>query len=83
MPDETSNTQGGGQTQGAPSAQTATTQGDVRQLRVDDLINLANQQNLDVSALNDLIAKVQVTPDVNVSGTGSAGSAGKGDTPDE
>lgn len=68
--------QGGGQAQGGPSAQSATAQGDVKQMRVDDLINLANQQNLDVSALNDLIAKVNVSPNVspNVAGTGGAGN---------
>lgn len=67
-------TQGGGIQQGGPSAQNATAGGDVRQMRVDDVINLANQQNLDVSALNDLLGQIQVNPDVNVSGTGQAGA---------
>ena len=66
--------QGGSMSQGGPSAQTVSSAGgDVRQMRVDDLINLANQQNLDVSALNDLLGQIQVNPDVNVSGTGQAG----------
>jgi hypothetical protein len=78
--------QGGGQSQGGPSAQSATAGGDVRQMRVDDLINLANQQNLDVSALNDLLGQIQVSPDINVQGTGStgggdAGQQGGGPTP--
>jgi hypothetical protein len=70
--------QGGGQSQGGPSAQNATAQGDVRQMRVDDVINLANQQNLDVSALNDLLGQINVSPDVNVAGTGGASSGGGG-----
>ncbi|HET7110210.1 MAG TPA: hypothetical protein VFI41_05020 [Gemmatimonadales bacterium] len=62
-------TQGGGMSQGGPSAQTVSSAGgDVKQMRVDDLINLANQQNLDVSALNDLLSKIQVSPEVNVAG---------------
>lgn len=73
--------QGGGQSQGGPSAQSATAGGDVRQMRVDDLINLANQQNLDVSALNDLLGQIQVSPDINVAGTGGAGEQGGGPTP--
>jgi hypothetical protein len=63
------NQQGGGQSQGGPSAQSATdVGGDVRQMRVDDLINIANQQNLDVSALENLIAQVNASPNVNVAG---------------
>lgn len=68
--------QGGGMSQGGPSAQTANTQGDVKQMRVDDVINLANQQNLDVSALNELLGKIQVNPEVSTNvGTGDQGGA--------
>lgn len=47
------------------SAQTGTsTTGEIHNMRVSDLVNLANQQNLDVSALNDLIGQIQVDPNV-------------------
>lgn len=75
MADPQTPSQGGGIAQGGPSAQNATAGGDVKQMRVDDVINLANQQNLDVSALNDLLSKINVSPDVNVAGTGGASSA--------
>lgn len=68
--------QGGGQSQGAPSAQTATAQGDVKQMRVDDLINLANQQNLNVDALNDLISKVQVDPNISAANVDASKGGG-------
>lgn len=77
MADETQGNMGGGQSQGGPAAQTGTaTGGDVKQMRVDDLINLANQQNLDVSALNDLLGQIQVNPQVNTGGTVDASGGG-------
>lgn len=69
--------QGGAMAQGGPSAQSATAGGDVRQMRVDDLVNIANQQNLDVSALENLIAQVNAAnPQVAASGTGQASTGG-------
>lgn len=71
--------QGGGVTAGGSSGQAASNVGgDVRQLSVGDLLDLANQQNLDVSALNDLLGQVQVSPEVNVAGQ----AGGQGGNPD-
>ena len=65
--------QGGGVSAGGSAGMQATAGGDVKQMSVGDLIDLANQQNLDVSALNELLGQVNVSPDVNVAGTGGAG----------
>jgi hypothetical protein len=37
--------------------------GDVKQLKVGDLLNLANQQNIDVEALNNLVGDIQAEVD--------------------
>lgn len=76
--------QGGGVTAGGSSGQAASNVGgDVKQMSVGDLIDLANQQNLDVSALNDLLGQVNVDPNVNVSGTGQAGAPQQGNPPQQ
>lgn len=74
MPD-----QGGSQQAGGSSGQAATgIGGDVRQMSIGDLLDLANQQNLDVAPVTDLLNNLNLSPDVNVSGTGSAGGGDKG-----
>jgi hypothetical protein len=71
MPDQS---QGGSQQAGGSSGQAATdVGGDVRQMSVGDLLDLANQQNVDVSAVADLLNNLNLSPDVAVSGTGQAG----------
>ena len=77
MPDQT---QGGSQQAGGSSGQAATdVGGDVKQMSVGDLLDLANQQNLDVAPVTQLIADLNLSPDVSVSGTGDIG----GDDNDE
>lgn len=51
------------------NAQGGTAGGDIKNMNVGDLIDLANQQNIDLSALNDLLGQVQINPDVNVGGS--------------
>jgi hypothetical protein len=47
--------------------------GDVKQMKVGDLINLANQQNLDIEALNNLVGDIQAEVDAgNVQLAGEA-----------
>lgn len=66
--------QGGGVTAGGSSGQAASNVGgDVRQMSVGDLLDLANQQNIDIAPVTELLNNLNVSPDVNVSGTGSAG----------
>lgn len=74
MPD-----QGGSQTAGGSSGQAASNVGgDVRQLSVGDLLDLANQQNVDVAPVLELLNGLDISPDVAVSGTGNV-SSGDGD----
>jgi len=48
------------------TAQGGSAGGDIHNMSVGDLIDLANQQNLDLSALNDLLSQIEVSPDVNL-----------------
>lgn len=69
--------QGGSQQAGGTSGQAASdVGGDVRQMSVGDLLDLANQQNVDVAAVADLLNNLNLSPDVNVAGTGSIGDDG-------
>lgn len=54
-------TDSGGMSQqtGTRGQQVGSAGGDVKQMTVGQLIDVANQQNIDVSALNDLIGQVQ------------------------
>jgi hypothetical protein len=58
--------------------QQAAAGGDVHQMTVGQLLQLANQQNIDTSALNNLLQQVNVSPNVspqtNIAGTGGAGN---------
>jgi hypothetical protein len=73
--------QGGSQQAGGSSGQAATdVGGDVRQMSIGDLLDLANQQNIDIAPVTDLLNNLNLSPDINVSGTGSAGA---GDQDDE
>lgn len=66
MPD-----QGGSQQAGGSSGQAASNVGgDVKQMSIGDLLDLANAQNVDVSPVTDLIASLDISPNVGVSGTG-------------
>lgn len=59
------------QAQGGQTAQGGTAGGDIKNMSVGELLNLANQQNIDVSALNDLLSNIQVNPDIGANvGTG-------------
>lgn len=53
------------QSQGGGSAQGGTAGGDLRNMNVGDLIDLANQQQIDVSALNELLSNLQVNPEIS------------------
>lgn len=65
--------QGGGITAGGGSGMQADAGGDVRQMTVGDLLDLAVQQNVDVSPVTDLLndLNLNVSPDVNIAGRGS------------
>lgn len=52
--------------QGGSTAQGGSAGGDIKNMKVGDFIDLANQQNIDVSALNELLGQVNVDPDVQV-----------------
>ena len=70
MPDQ----QGGSQQAGGSSGQAATdVGGDVRQMSVGDLLDLANQQNVDIAPVTELLNNLNLSPDVSVSGTGNVG----------
>ena len=70
MPDQ----QGGSQQAGGSSGQAATdVGGDVRQMSVGDLLDLANQQNVDIAPVLDVLNNLNLSPDVSVSGTGNVG----------
>ena len=61
--------QGGSQQAGGSSGQAATdVGGDVKQMTVGDLLDLANQQNVDVAPVTELLNNLNLSPDVNVSG---------------
>jgi hypothetical protein len=77
--------QGGSQQAGGSSGQAASnTGGDVRQMSVGDLLDLANQQNLDIAPVTDLLNNLNLSPDVSVSGTGNVGGGdGHGDDYDQ
>lgn len=67
--------QGGSQQAGGSSGQAATdVGGDVKQMTVGDLLDLANQQNVDVAPVTELLNNLNLSPDVNVSGTGNVGA---------
>lgn len=74
--------EGGGVTGGSTTAGGATGQqasnvtGNVRQMTVGDLVDLANQLNLDISPVVDLLndMKLDVSPDIGISGTGNVGA---------
>lgn len=77
MPDQ----QGGSQQAGGSSGQAATdVGGDVKQMSIGDLLDLAQQNNLDVSPVTELLNNLNLSPDVNVSGTGSIGDQADEDT---
>lgn len=59
---------GGAQTQGAQQVG-----GDVRQMSIGDLLDLANQQNLDIAPVTELLNNMNLSPEVGVSGTGDVG----------
>lgn len=66
--------QGGSQQAGGTSGQAASNVGgDVRQMSVGDLLDLANQQNVNVDAVAELLNNLNLSPDVSVSGTGNIG----------
>lgn len=66
--------QGGGQQAGGASTQGAQqVGGDVRQMSVGDLIDLANQQNIDIAPVTELLNNMNLSPEVGVSGTGNVG----------
>lgn len=66
--------QGGSQQAGGTSGQAATdVGGDVKQMSVGDLLDLANQQNVNVDAVAELLNNLNLSPDVSVSGTGNIG----------
>lgn len=66
--------QGGGQQAGGASTQGAQqVGGDVRQMTVGDLLDLANQQNLNLAPVTELLNGLNLSPDVAVSGTGNVG----------
>lgn len=66
--------QGGSQQAGGTSGQAASNVGgDVRQMTVGDLLDLANQQNVNVDAVAELLNNLNLSPEVNVAGTGSIG----------
>ena len=69
--------QGGSQQAGGSSGQAATdVGGDVKQMSVGDLLDLAQQNNLDVAPVTQLIADLNLSPDIAVSGTGDIGGDG-------
>ena len=71
--------QGGGQQAGGTSGQAASNVGgDVRQMSVGDLLDLANQQNVNVDAVAELLNNLNLSPDVNVSGTGAIDGGDEG-----
>lgn len=62
--------QGGSQQAGGSSGQAASNVGgDVRQLSIGDLIDLANQQNVDVAPVLELLNGLDISPDVAVGGS--------------
>lgn len=62
--------QGGSQAAGGSSGQAASNVGgDVRQLSVGDLLDLANQQNVDVAPVLELLNGLDISPDVAVGGS--------------
>lgn len=66
--------QGGGQQAGGASSQGAQqVGGDVRQMTVGDLLDLANQQNVDIAPVTELLNGMDFSPNVGVSGTGNVG----------
>lgn len=72
--------QGGGQQAGGASTQGAQqVGGDVRQMTVGDLLDLANQQNVDVAPVTELLNGLDFSPEVGVSGTGNVGQAHEDD----
>lgn len=74
-------TQSGGATAGGASGQQATdVGGNVRQMSVGDLLDLAVQQNVDVSAMLDVLNDLNLSPDVNI-GTRTVNNPGAGDPP--
>jgi hypothetical protein len=76
MPDQ----QGGSQQAGGSSGQAATdVGGDVRQMSVGDLLDLAQQNNLDIAPVLDVLNDLNLSPDVSVSGTGNVGGEDDGD----
>lgn len=52
--------------QDSPTAQGGTAGEDITNMSVGDLLDLANQQNVDVSALNELIGQINANPQVNL-----------------
>lgn len=66
--------QGGSQQAGGSSGQAATdVGGDVKQMSIGDLLDLANQQNVDVSPVTELLNNLNLSPEVGISGTGNVG----------
>lgn len=68
-----------GMSQDKGGQQVGSAGGDVRQMKVGDLINLANQQNIDVEALNNLVGDIQAEVDagnVQLAGEGEAQTQG-------
>jgi hypothetical protein len=72
--------QGGGQQAGGASTQGAQqVGGDVRQMTVGDLLDLANQQNIDIAPVTELLNGMNLSPEVGVSGTGNVTAGGEDD----
>lgn len=60
-------TQSGGATAGGASGQQATdVGGNVRQMSLGDILDLAVQQNVDVSAILDVLNDLNLSPEVNI-----------------
>lgn len=71
--------QGGGQSAGGATTQGAQqVGGDVRQMSVGDLLDIAQQNNLDIAPVTELLNNMNLSPNVNVSGTGAAGGEAGG-----
>lgn len=63
--------QGGNVQAGGASGQAASNVGgDVHQMSVGDLLDLANQQNLDIAPVVDLLNGLDLSPSVNVASPG-------------
>lgn len=62
----TDQTQGGGVTAGGSTGQQAEAGGNVRQMTVGDVLDLAAQLNLDIAPVVDLLNDLNLSPEVNI-----------------